>query len=66
MELNAQIQRELNDKDEKIRIMETKNETLRQIVEAKVDELELLKQRVAVLEQEVQLHLNKFVLVTSC
>ena len=55
MELNAQIQRELDEKDEKIRIMEAKNETLRQIVGAKADELELLKQREAALQQEVNL-----------
>lgn len=47
------MQRELNEKDEKIRILEAKNETLRQMADAKADELEAIKQKVSMLEQEV-------------
>ena len=53
MELNAQIQKELDEKDAKIRILEDKNAALRQTVDAKVDELEVLKQKASLLEQEV-------------
>ena len=47
------MQRELVEKDEKIRILEAKNETLRQTVDAKTSEVENFKQRVVMLEQEV-------------
>jgi len=51
--MNAQMQRELSDKDEKIRILEAKNETLRRTVDTKTDEVESLKQTVVMLEQQV-------------
>lgn len=51
--MNAQMQRELGEKDEKIRILEAKNETLRQTVDAKINEVESFKQRVVMLEQQV-------------
>ena len=53
MELNTQIQKELNEKDAKIRILQDKNTALQQTVDAKVDELEILKQKASILEQEV-------------
>ena len=56
LELNAQMQKELDEKEEKIRILEAKNETLRQTAEEKTDEIETLKHKVSMLEQEVWLH----------
>ena len=53
LELNAQMQKDLNDKEEKIRILEAKNETLRQSADTKTDEIENLKQKISMLEQEV-------------
>lgn len=53
LELNAQMQKDLSDKEEKIRILEAKNETLRQTADAKTDEIETLKQKISMLEQEV-------------
>lgn len=53
MELNALMQKELGEKDETIRILEAKNIALRQTLDAKVDELEVLKQKVSMLEQKV-------------
>ena len=47
------MQKDLNDKEEKIRILEAKNETLRQTADTKTDEIENLKQKVLMLEQEV-------------
>lgn len=48
------MQKELEQKDEKIRILEAKNETLRQTTDAKTDEIENLKQKISMLEQEVR------------
>ena len=53
MELNTLMQKEMGEKDETIRILETKNEALRQTLDARVDELEVLKQKVSMLEEEV-------------
>lgn len=53
MELNTLMQKEIGEKDETIRILETKNEALRQTLDARVDELEVLKQKVSMLEEEV-------------
>lgn len=53
MELNAQIQKELDAKDEIIRILEDKNAALTQTVDMRVDEIEILKQKMLMLEQEV-------------
>ena len=53
MELNVQIQKELDEKDETIRMLEDKNTVLKRTIDAKVDELETLKQQVSLLEQEV-------------
>ena len=47
------MQKDLNEKEEKIRILEAKNETLRQTADTKTDEIENLKQKVMMLEQEV-------------
>lgn len=55
LELNAQMQKELEDKEEKIRVLEAKNETLKQAAETKTDEIENLKHKVMMLEQEVRL-----------
>ena len=48
------MQRELEQKEEKIRILEAKNETLKQMAEAKTNEVEGLKQKLAMLETEVK------------
>ena len=53
MELNTLMQKEMSEKDETIRILENKNEALRQTLDARVDELEVLKQKVTMLEEEV-------------
>ena len=53
MELNTQMQIELDERDERIRILENKNAALRQTVDTKVEESEVLKQKVSLLEQEV-------------
>ena len=53
LELNAQMQKELDEKEEKIRILEAKNETLSRTTDAKTDEIENLKEKISVLEQEV-------------
>ena len=47
------MQKELEQKEEKIRILEAKNETLRQTTDTKTEEIEDLKQKVSMLEQEV-------------
>ena len=47
------MQKDLNEKEEKIRILEAKNETYRQAADTKTDEIENLKQKVMMLEQEV-------------
>lgn len=47
------MQKDLSDKEEKIRILEAKNETLRQTADSKTDEIETLKQKISMLEQEV-------------
>ena len=48
------MQKELEHKEEKIRILEAKNETLKQTAEAKTNEVEELKQKLAMLETEVE------------
>jgi len=48
------MQRELEQKQEKIRILEAKNETLKQTAEAKTNEVEELKQKLVMLETEVK------------
>ena len=53
LELNAQMQKELDEKEEKIRILEAKNETLSRTADAKADEIENLKEKISMLEQEV-------------
>ena len=53
MELNAQMQKELEEKEEKIRILEAKNETLSRTADTKTDEIENLKQKISMPEQEV-------------
>ena len=53
LELNAQMQKELEEKEEKIRILEAKNETLSRTADTKTDEIENLKQKISMLEQEV-------------
>lgn len=47
------MQRELDEKDEKIRMLEAEHVMLTQTVDGKVDELEGLKQKLSMLEQEV-------------
>jgi len=47
------MQKELEQKEEKIRILEAKNETLKQAAESKTNEVEELKQKLAILETEV-------------
>lgn len=54
LEINAQMQRELEQKEEKIRILEAKNVTMKQTAEAKTNEVEELKQKLAMLETEVK------------
>ena len=61
LELNAQMQKDLSEKEEKIRILEAKNETLRQTADAKTDEIENLKQKIMMLEQQVALYHRKIV-----
>lgn len=47
------MQKELDEKEEKIRILEAKNETLSRTADAKADEIENLKEKISMLEQEV-------------
>lgn len=51
--MNAQMQQDLEKKDETIRVLEAKNETLRQTLDTKTDEIENFKQKISMLEQEV-------------
>ena len=53
MEINVLMQKELDEKDETIRMLEDKNRALKRTIDAKVDELETLKQQASLLEQEV-------------
>jgi len=47
------MKKDLDAKNEKIRILEAENETLLQTIDVKIDEAEILKQTVTMLEQEV-------------
>lgn len=55
------MQKDLSEKEERIRILEAKNETLRQTADTKTDEIENLKQKIMMLEQEVVLCHHKIV-----
>lgn len=53
LEQHAQMQKELTVKDERIKLLESKNGKLIQIIDEKTIELEALKQKASLLEQEV-------------